>query len=128
MQTGAQILAGFLLTVPFTDRFGDLDAFQRNVYLVVLTGAVLTTGFVVSPVAFHRMLFRQHERRWLVEAANWSARVGLALLAVTSSGVLLLVFDVVVGRTSGLVALGAALAFFAALWGVLPLTRGAPRA
>ncbi len=94
-QTGVQILTGFLLTVPFSDRFHDLDRVQVATYLAVLCGAVLTTGFVIAPVAFHRVLFRQRMRDWLVEAANHCARAGLVLLAFTSSGVLFLVFDVV---------------------------------
>ena len=57
-QTGVQILTGFLLTVPFSNRFDDLTAFQRDVYLAVLAGSVLTTGLVVAPVAMHRVLFR----------------------------------------------------------------------
>ena len=50
-QTGVQILTGFLLTVPFSSRFGDLTNFQRMVYLAVLAGSVVTTGLVVAPVA-----------------------------------------------------------------------------
>ena len=50
-QTGVQILTGFLLTVPFSNRFSELTAFQRDVYLAVLAGSVLTTGLVVAPVA-----------------------------------------------------------------------------
>ncbi|HYG92737.1 MAG TPA: DUF6328 family protein, partial [Nocardioides sp.] len=42
-QTGVQILTGFLLTVPFTDRFQDLSSRQHVIYLTVLAGAVLTT-------------------------------------------------------------------------------------
>ncbi|WP_426244839.1 DUF6328 family protein [Nocardioides sp. LHG3406-4] len=120
-QTGVQILTGFLLTVPFTERFEDLDRLQVTTYLVVMAGAVLTTGLVVAPVAFHRVLFRRRQRRWLVEAANRCARVGLALLALTSSGVLFLVFDVALGTAPGLVALGVALTFFAVCWAVVPL-------
>jgi hypothetical protein len=123
VQTGVQILTGFLLTVPFSTRFDDLTGFQVAVYLCVLCGSVLTTGFVIAPVAFHRIVFRHHERRWLVEAANRCARVGLVLLALTSSGVLLLVFDVVLGRAAGLAAFGVAAAFFAGLWVAVPLLR-----
>ena len=54
VQTGVQILTGFLLTVPFSSRFGDLDRLQVDAYLAVLCGSVLTTGFVIAPVAFHR--------------------------------------------------------------------------
>ena len=120
-QTGVQILTGFLLTVPFSNRFQDLDRTQVATYLVVLCGAVLTTGFVIAPVAFHRILFRQRMRDWLVEAANQCARAGLVLLAFTSSGVLFLVFDVVTGRTAGIIAVATALIFFALLWAAVPM-------
>jgi hypothetical protein len=129
-QTGTQILTGFLLTVPFSARFTDLDDLQRYTFLVVLSGSVLTTMFVIAPVAFHRWLFRQRQRLWIVEAANVCARIGLALLALTVSGVLFLVLDIVVGTTAGLVGLAVALACFGLLWGVVPLvwTRESRRA
>lgn len=121
-QTGSQVLAGFLLTVPFSYRFDQLSTQQVNVYLAVLCGSVLSTGLVVAPVAFHRLLFRQHQRPWIVDAANTAARVGLAALAATSVGVVYLVFDVTVGTTPALVSLGLSIVFFVALWVVLPLT------
>ena len=119
-QTGVQILTGFLLTVPFSGRFAGLTVFQQHAYLVVLGGAVLATGFILAPVAFHRMLFRHRRRQLLVDAADWCARAGLATLALTSSGALLLVFDVVAGPTTGWVSGAVALAFFATLWGATP--------
>ena len=122
-QTGSQILAGFLLTVPFSSRWSSLTDLQVGAYLTVLCGAVLTTGFVIAPVAFHRVLFRRRQRPWIVDTANWTARIGLALLAVTSAGVLFLVFDVALGAVPGLIALGCALVFFGFLWVGLPLAR-----
>lgn len=122
-QTGVQILTGFLLTVPFTQRFVDLSQFQKNVYLAVLCGAVFATGLIIAPVAFHRTLFRQGEKEWLVHAANWSARGGLAALALTMAGVVFLVFDVVIGGTASVVSGSVALVFFAVLWAVFPLLR-----
>jgi len=120
-QTGVQILTGFLLTVPFSQRFTDLDDLQRTTYLAVLCGSVLTTALVVAPVAFHRILFRQRARRWLVEAANQCARAGLFLMAVTISGVIFLVFDVVEGTLTASVASGLTLGYFGCLWGLVPL-------
>ena len=119
-QTGVQILTGFLLTIPFTSVFGELGDRQVATYLTVLCGSVVTTGFVIAPVAFHRVLFRRRERPWIVAAANTCARIGLVAFALTSSGVLFLVFDVVVGLTAAAVALAAALSFFVLLWGVVP--------
>ncbi len=124
-QTGVQILTGFLLTVPFTQRFPSLDSAQKYGYLTVMVGAVLATGFIIAPVALHRTLFRQGEKEWLVRAADLCARIGLVLLAITMSGVVWLVFDVVVSRTAAIVAGGVGVLFFAALWGVFPLAKRA---
>ncbi len=119
-QTGVQILTGFLLTVPFSNRFGDLTTFQRNVYLAVLAGSVLTTGLVVAPVAMHRVLFRKRRRELLVESGNRFAMAGLAMLALTVSGVVLLVVDIVLGDAAGWVAGGAILLVLTVLWAVVP--------
>ncbi len=121
-QTGAQILTGFLITLPFTNRFGTLDSVQRATYLVLLVCSVLTTGLIVAPVAFHRMLFRQRQRLWIVGAADKAARGGLLLLALVSAGVIFLVFDLVVGRVAGIVAGGVILALLLVLWVVVPRT------
>lgn len=120
-QTGTQILTGFLLTLPFSSGFPELGTDQKHLYLVVLLGSVVATGLNVAPVAYHRILFRRHRRRWLVSAANVVARAALVMLALDSAAVALLVFDVVVGRGPALVAAGAVLVFLLALWGLVPL-------
>src|SRR4051794_12317223 len=120
-QTGVQILTGFLLTLPFTDRFKALDGLQKGVYLGVLVGSVVATGLIIAPVAFHRMLFRQGKRPWLVRNANRAARGGLLALALTTSGVVWLVFDLVTNRTAAHVAGACSLVFFTVLWAAVPL-------
>lgn len=115
-ETGIQILTGFLLTVPFSQQFTKLDTFQRNLYLVVLCGSVVTTGLVVAPAVFHRVLFRHGERPWLVTAADKCALASQLMMALTISGVLFLAFDMVAGDPAGWIVLVAALAFFAGLW------------
>ena len=126
-ETGVQILTGFLLTVPFSQRFSSLTGTQRHLYLAVLVGAIITTALVVAPVSFHRVLFRHHERGWLVGAANQCARAGLVMMALTISGAAFLVFDVVAGTTAGGIAFVAALLFFSLLWGAAPLIAGRRR-
>jgi hypothetical protein len=122
-QTGGQILTGFLLTVPFSQRFTELDHLQRTAYLCVLAGSVITTGLVVAPVAFHRILFRRRARQWLVDAANSCARAGLVMMALTISGTLFLVFDVVLGGLAGPLAMMGGVLFFAVLWGSPAVSR-----
>ncbi len=126
-QTGVQILTGFLLTIAFSARFDDLDDTTQIVYLCVLVAAVLATGFLIAPVAFHRSIFYYGERPWLIHAANRCARAGLATLAATICGVVWLVFAVVAGQVLASVATVVSVVFFVALWGLVPLFGGERR-
>ena len=61
-QTGVQILTGFLLTLPFTNRFTTLDDVQRYAYLGVLTGSVVATRPIIAPGAVQQVVFRHPQR------------------------------------------------------------------
>jgi hypothetical protein len=125
-QTGVQVLTGFLLAVPFTDRFDTLDRVERTAYLVVLASAVGASMAVLAPIAYHRILFRRGRRPWLVETANRIARAGLVLAALTMCGVVFLAFDLTVGRAAGVVASLAAFLGYVVLWVVVPLRAHPP--
>lgn len=120
MQTGVQILTGFLLTLPFQPTFAELDDFQRTVYLALVVTSVIATALIVAPVAVHRSLFRQQMKRHIVTLADRLTRVALAVLALVMTGASLLVFDVVVGRTEGIVVGASVLVVLAVVWVVLP--------
>lgn len=120
MQTGVQILTGFLLTLPFQARFADLDDHQTTLYLVLVVLSVVTTGLLVAPVSVHRALFRQHLKEGIVTAGDRLARAGLVMLALVVAGTVMLVFDVVVSRTAGVVVGVAALLLLGGLWVVVP--------
>ena len=120
-QTGLQILTGFLATLPFQQRFSTLSDGQRHFYLAVLSVAVIATIVVLAPASFHRLLFRQQEKEFLVHAGNLCARSALALSALAVSGVGALLYSVVAGVTAGVVA-GIVIAVgFVALWVGVPL-------
>jgi hypothetical protein len=120
MQTGVQILTGFLLTLPFQPTFADLDDYQRTVYLALVVTSVIATALIVAPVSVHRSLFRQQMKRHIVTLADRLTRVALAVLALVMTGASLLVFDVVVGRTEGIVVGASVLVVLAIVWVVLP--------
>ena len=120
-QTGVQILTGFLLTLPFQQRFAALTSFQRGTYLTLVILAAVATGLIVAPVSLHRILFRKHLKAELVSAADRLARDGLVVLALVIAGTTFLVFDVVVGRTGALAAGGSVLAMLTVYWLVVPL-------
>jgi hypothetical protein len=123
-QTGVQVLTGFLLTVPFSQGFASLDKVDKLAYLVTVSASILAAGTLISPVAFHRVLFGKSEKEWVVEAANISARVGLAMLGITMCGVMFLVFDVVVSTAAAVIATSATAVLLVVLWLVVPLVGG----
>ncbi|MGV9800819.1 DUF6328 family protein [Mycobacterium sp. NPDC003449] len=120
-QTGVQLLTGFLLTLPFQERFDILDDEMRLVYLGTVGASVAATVLLIAPVGMHRLLFRRHRLGVLVSAAHRCAYAGLALLGVALVGVTVIVFDAVVGTEVALIAGVVALATFAVFWLVLPL-------
>lgn len=120
LQTGTQILAGFLLTLPFQSRFTEIDPGERTLFLVAISLAVLTTVLLLAPVSIHRALFRQHRKERLVRAAHVLARAGLVSLGLTMATVLALIFSVVVGPPAGYAAAAVSAVLFTGLWLVLP--------
>jgi hypothetical protein len=120
-QTGIQVLAGFLLTLPFSSRFGDIDALHRNVFLVAFALAVVTVGLMTAPVSLHRFLFGRHKKETLVRVGAVYAKTGMAAMGLTFVVVVVLIFGVVVGDTAGYVAGAVVFVFYALAWVVLPL-------
>jgi hypothetical protein len=121
VQTGVQLLTGFLLTLPFQQRFQSLGTGERHLYLTVVALAGGATLLLIAPVTMHRLLFRQHERQALVAAAHWCALLGSLLLAAALVGVNGLVFDVVVGSSAATWAAAVASGLTISLWAVVPV-------
>jgi hypothetical protein len=108
IQTSAQLTAGFLLTLPFQQRFSDLSSGQERFYLVLVVLAALVTAVVLSPVAAHRQLSGRRVKGRLVEATHIFVSIALGLLALLATGIVVFIFDVLVDLTQA-VAVGAAL-------------------
>ncbi|WP_034621995.1 DUF6328 family protein [Cellulomonas sp. URHE0023] len=126
-QTGTQILTGFLLTIPFQQRFATLDTYERNLYLVLVLLAVLATALLLTPVSLHRVLFQRRLKPELVAWGNLFARTGLFVLALVLAGGAMLLFDVVLGRTAGQVVGIASIVVLAGFWWALPTAIGRRR-
>ncbi|WP_148573892.1 DUF6328 family protein [Nocardioides caldifontis] len=123
-QTGIQIITGFLLTIPFSDGFEELTTADEVAYLVTVCSSILSAGLIIAPVAFHRVLFGKSEKEWLIHAADATARAGLALMAVTMTGAVFLVFGRVVGHVAATIAAAVAAVVLVTLWLVVPLFGG----
>lgn len=122
LQTGTQILAGFLLILPFQPAFAELSLAPRIVYLSASGLTVITTILVLAPVSAHRLLFRRGRKAQLVDLGDRMARLGLASLALSLACVMFLIFTMVLGLVAGAVAAAVVLIMVVMLWQVLPLT------
>ncbi len=120
-QTGVQLLTGFLLTLPFQQRFTVLDGTMRTIYLITVACSIGSTVLLVAPVGMHRVLFRRHRLDAIVSISHGCAVAGLVLLGVALTGVAVVIFDTVMGRTGAWVAGGCTLAAFVVLWFLVPL-------
>jgi hypothetical protein len=120
-QTGVQLLTGFLLTLPFQQRFTLLDGTMRAVYLITVVCSIGSTVLLVAPVGMHRVLFRRHRLDAIVSAAHASSFAGLALLGIALAGVGVVIFDTVVGRTAGWIVGGCIFATVVTFWLLIPL-------
>ena len=117
---GVQLLTGFLLTLPFQSSFVHLTGFEQDVYLATVAASLAATGFLIAPVALHRMLFRRQLRPRMVAVGHRLSLAGLALLGLAIIGVGFLVFDVVAGRPAAWIAFGTITALLVAPWIALP--------
>jgi len=120
-QTGTQVLTAFLLTLPFQQRFTELDTFQVRTYIVVVLLSASATGLLVAPASLHRGLFQEGRKAEVVSWGHRLATAGMAVLAGAVSGVVLLVFSVVLGRDAGFVSSLCVLLVLLGLWFVLPV-------
>ena len=121
MQTGAQLTAGFLLTLPFQSSFQDLDDFATGLYLVLVLLAALTTALVMGPVAIHRRLSGHHVKERVVESAHRLVYGVLACIALLVTGMVMLIFDVVLDRTYAVLAAAGVAVVIVMLNVLLPL-------
>ncbi|OBI77034.1 DUF6328 family protein [Mycobacterium sp. E740] len=122
-ETGVQLLTGFLLILPFSDHFSNLDSVMRNVYLATVACSIGAAILLIAPVSMHRLLFRRHRMKTLVSSGHVYAVLGMLLLGVALAGVATIIFDTVAGRPQAWTAGGVSLIALTVFWYVMPLCR-----
>ena len=120
---GVQVLFGFLLAIPFTNKFSELSGGQRDLYVTTLLLAALAAALLLAPVAFHRILFRMRQKEFLVRSANVLAILGLVTVGLAVSATVALVLSYVLPGLPTVVITAAMLVLFAGLWFAYPLSR-----
>lgn len=121
MQTGTQILTGFLLAVAFQPLFTDLDHVQRTLYIALVLLAATATVLALAPVGLHRFLFAHRMKAELVRVADRLVKANLVVIGAVTVGVTVFILDIAVDRTAAIVTGTIGLLVVLLLWLVLPI-------
>jgi hypothetical protein len=120
---GVQMLFGFLLAVPFSQRFDSITTTQRSVYYATFMATAAATIFFIAPTAYHRLRFRQRDKEQMILTSSRLTIVGTACLAAALSGAVFLVTDLLFHTGATAVAAAATAGSLLWLWYGLPLWR-----
>jgi hypothetical protein len=120
---GVQVLFAFLLTLPFTQRFGRLTDVQRDVYFATLCAAIASTVSLMGPSAYHRLRWRRFDKERMLRVSNRMAILGLVGLAAAISGAAFLIADVLFGTGGAAATVVVTAALIGFTWFVVPLKR-----
>jgi Family of unknown function (DUF6328) len=120
---GVQVLFGFLLTVPFSQGWSKVTDTERLVFLLTFLSTAVATALLIAPSAQHRILWRTGDKESLLRRANVLAIAGTVFLALSVTGAVWVVTDVIYNQApTALVTAGVA-GIFAWAWFAAPLIR-----
>lgn len=121
LQTGTQIITGFLLALAFQPAFGDLTGGQRTFYLVLVVGSALSAIVALAPVALHRFLFRHRAKQTVVAFGHAALMTALLTVSLLLVGVVAFIFEVVVSDAASWTVAIVLGVIIAVLWVAIPL-------
>jgi hypothetical protein len=120
---GIQVLFAFLLVVPFNKGWAQVTAFERDVYYVALLCIAAAAVMLITPTMQHRLLFRHHEKAYVVQVGSKLVIWAAGFLAVGLTAIMVLIANFLFGTAMAvIVGVGTAL-LTSTLWFVMPLRR-----
>jgi hypothetical protein len=118
---GVQVLFAFLLMVPFTQRFPELDGLETGVFFMTLLCTAVATALLIAPSAHHRILWRGGVREQRLELGNRLTIAGLIFLLPAMVGVVFVITAFIFSLSTAVVVTVLLALLFALLWFVFPL-------
>ena len=118
---GVQMLFGFLLAVPFSQRFTAVTTNQRGLYYTAFAAAAAASVCFIAPTSFHRIVWQHGAKPRLLRIASGLAIAGTVFLAVAIACVMLFITSFLYGSGAAAAATGLLLAALLVLWYAVPL-------
>jgi hypothetical protein len=118
---GVQMLFGFLLAVPFSQRFSAISTNQRLLYYIAFLSAAAASVCFIAPTSFHRIVWQRGKKAVLLRVSSVLTIAGTVCLAVAITSVVLFITSYLYGSSHAALAGGLVLAALVSLWYLLPL-------
>jgi len=122
---GVQILLAFLLSVPFNQRFTELDHIGLVLYGWALGAAFAASVLLIAPTVYHRLHFRWEvkDRGTMLWVFNRLALAGMTCLAVGLTAGVTFIAHFVFGQAAAILVALLRSGSCAALWYGPPIVR-----
>lgn len=123
LQQGSQILAGFLILLPFSEGFSKIAPFEKWVYILAFITAIISLICFSAPAAQHRIERPLRNRVKFKQLSTRIIVVGTISLSVSLTSTTQLVLNEVVGNRwsyVGTVVIGLSISI---IWWLIPLVQ-----
>jgi len=124
---GAQVLLGFLLTVPFATRFGSTTQLERVTLFVCLLLTVVGTVLLMAPSVYHRLRWGRGGKSDVVLVAHRLFLAGSSCLGAGMVAAVFLIANVLFDLGAAIVSALAVALTVGLSWYLLPTTRSRSR-
>lgn len=116
----AQLLSGFLITVPFSAGFAAVVTAEKGVFIATFVLAVVSLVMLSAPAVQHRLIRPLADRAQFKRLATRQILLGSIALALALILVTQLVLSAVFGHRVGVIAAGSIALLIVLQWWVLP--------
>jgi hypothetical protein len=120
---GVQVLFAFLLAVPLSPRFDEVNGFEKAIFFTTLASTAIAAALLIAPSAIHRIDFRNQDKGSMIILFNRISIYGLIFTAISMVGALMFIADLLYGHYATIFTGVASATMFIAFWFVLPLRR-----
>jgi hypothetical protein len=120
---GIQVLFAFLLILPFSQGFPSITGTERGAYFIAFVCASIACACLIAPSAYHRIQFREHDKKHLIALSNKLAIAGLVFLALAMTSVVFLITDFLFGSPWAAITTALAGGVYVWLWFAIPVLR-----
>src|SRR5260370_30780868 len=122
---GVQILFGFMLSVPFSEKFNNATDLERNVYFLGFASCAIASALLIAPSVYHRVHWR-HEvgrRDKMLASFNRFAVIGGVFLAIAMNSTIFVIGGRLFGLTAAVIMTALRVPMFGWLWFWFPAVR-----